>query len=72
MANVTVIIPTWKAIPWLDRQLTALAMQSLQATHVIVIDSGSADGTAELARQRGCTVEIIAQKDFDHGGTRNR
>ena len=70
--ELAVIIPTWKARPWLTRQFDALATQTLQPARIIVIDSGSADGSAELARGRGAQVELIAQRDFDHGGTRNR
>ena len=38
---------------------------------VQVIDSGSKDGTAELATQAGFHVTSISSQDFNHGGTRN-
>jgi rhamnosyltransferase len=70
--RVAVIIPTWKARPWLARQLAALASQELRPATVVVVDSSSPDGSAELARRHGCRVEVIPQAEFDHGGTRNR
>jgi len=36
-----------------------------------VIDSGSTDGTAELARRYGASVHRIRRSEFNHGGTRN-
>ena len=37
---------------------------------MIVIDSSSSDGTADLARKDGFSVVEISSKDFNHGGTR--
>jgi rhamnosyltransferase len=37
----------------------------------VVVDSGSSDGSAELARARGAVVEEIDPADFGHGRTRN-
>jgi rhamnosyltransferase len=39
---------------------------------VIVLDSGSTDGTPELARARGATVHPVSASTFDHGATRDR
>jgi rhamnosyltransferase len=36
-----------------------------------VVDSGSTDGTLELARRYGAAVHRIRQAEFDHGETRN-
>jgi rhamnosyltransferase len=36
-----------------------------------VIDSGSTDGTAELARRHGASVHRISRDEFEHGATRN-
>ena len=36
------------------------------------MDSASTDGSAELARELGARVEVIAVEEFNHGGTRNR
>jgi rhamnosyltransferase len=70
--EISVIIPTLNGGEKLRRLLDALSTQSLQPCEVIVIDSSSSDGTAELSEQLGCTVEVIPQEQFDHGRTRNR
>ena len=38
---------------------------------VLVVDSGSTDGTVELARQLGATVRRLSPGEFEHGATRN-
>lgn len=38
---------------------------------VLVVDSGSTDGTVELARRRGATVHRLSPGEFEHGATRN-
>jgi rhamnosyltransferase len=38
---------------------------------VVVVDSGSTDGTDELARRYGATVHAIPRSEFNHGATRN-
>ncbi len=38
---------------------------------VLVIDSGSRDGSVEFAQSRGCRVEQIPSAEFGHGRTRN-
>ncbi len=69
---VSVIIPTWNAGPAFRELLERLRRQSLPPKEIIVMDSSSTDGTAELAREFGAAVYIIDQAEFDHGGTRNR
>lgn len=46
-------------------------MQSFTPNEIIVIDSSSSDGTADLARELGCKTLSIERNKFDHGGTRN-
>lgn len=67
-----VVIPTWRAARWLPGQLAALARQSTRPRRIVVIDSSSPDDSVRIAREAGCTVEVIAQAEFNHGGTRNR
>lgn len=38
---------------------------------MVVVDSGSEDGSAELAESLGARVHRIAPEEFNHGGTRN-
>jgi 4,4'-diaponeurosporenoate glycosyltransferase len=58
--QVSVIIPARNEAHNLPRLLESLAAQSLQPREVIVVDDGSTDDTAELARRHGATV-IISQ-----------
>jgi len=70
--KVSVIIPTLNAAGYLPRLLPALRGQTLPPAEIILMDSSSADKTAELGREAGCIVEVIDRSEFNHGGTRNR
>ena len=70
--NVTVIIPTLNAAAYLETLINALKNQRQALAQIIVIDSGSHDGTSELASALGAEVIKIASGSFDHGATRNR
>ncbi len=39
---------------------------------IVVLDSGSQDGTVEIARSEGARVQAIPPEEFNHGQTRNR
>jgi rhamnosyltransferase len=68
--SVTVAIPVRNGGALLARTLAALSAQTL-AHELLVCDSGSTDGSAELARAHGARVLEIAPSQFSHGGTRN-
>lgn len=69
----TVIIPTLNAAETIQRQLESLLTQTVPPESVLVIDSQSDDGTAELARAvRDVKVIEIRRSEYDHGGTRDR
>ena len=69
---VSVIIPTLNAERWITRQLNMLLSQTVEA-EIIVIDSGSSDGTPGFVRRFTPRVRLleIPPRDFDHGGTRD-
>ena len=67
----SIIIPTLNAATLLGPLISVLREQSQKPLEIIVIDSSSDDGTADLAQRMGCVVEVIPQDAFDHGGTRN-
>ena len=70
MSGVTVAIPVRNGGALLVGTLGALARQSVQH-ELLVCDSGSTDGSVEMARAHGARVLEIAPGEFSHGGTRN-
>lgn len=67
----SVIIPTRNADALLEALVASLRAQDHPPEEIIVVDSASTDGTAELARRLGVTFILIEANSFDHGGTRN-
>ena len=69
---LSLVIPVKNGGSDLRRCLDAVAVQDVgEEVEVVVVDSGSSDGSAELAASRGALVHRIAPEDFDHGATRN-
>jgi len=67
-----VVIPVRNGGSELRRCLEGVASQRLdEEVEVVVIDSSSTDGSADLARSFGARVLEIAAPDFTHGGSRN-
>jgi len=69
---ISVVIPVRNGGTRLARCLDSIASQRADDdVEVVVIDSGSTDGSADLARSRGARVEVISPQDFRHGWARN-
>jgi glycosyltransferase involved in cell wall biosynthesis len=71
MHDVSVAIPVRDGGEPFAGVLAALAGQSV-AHELLVCDSGSRDGSLELARKHGARVLEIPPGRFTHGGVRNR
>ncbi len=69
--NISIIIPTYNAEPYLAPLLESLQKQTL-AYELIIIDSSSSDNTVKIARTYTDNVIVIPQDTFDHGGTRTK
>jgi len=67
--NLSVIVPTYNAKDLLTELLSRLRTQSIDF-ELVIIDSSSTDGTAELAKGAADTFLSIPKHIFDHGGTR--
>ncbi len=71
-SSVSAIIPTLNPGHELPTLLSSLKSQEgCENIEIIVVDSGSLDGTVELARDYGAKVIEIAPKDFSHSAARN-
>ena len=66
MADVSVVVVTWNALPWLEQ-----CLDSVQDKEVLVVDHGSTDGTLELVRERFPEVRVIEQENKGMGGGNN-
>ncbi len=69
---ISILIPVKDGGEDLRRLLEGIAAQRIGSTvEVVVVDSGSADGSPALARAHGARVHEIPPAEFNHGGTRN-
>jgi rhamnosyltransferase len=69
---ISVLIPVKDGGSDLVRCLEAIAAQKVDdQVEVVVVDSGSSDGSPDRARELGAEVHEIPANDFVHGGTRN-
>jgi rhamnosyltransferase len=71
MPHFWVLVPTYN--PGLQawaQWIQALQTQNCKPLQVVVVDSGSTDGSLALSRQAGFTVLHTQAAQFNHGGTR--
>ncbi len=54
MPRVTVVIPNYNGMKFIDDCLRSLKKQTFRDFDVIVVDNGSTDGSAEFVRQKWC------------------
>lgn len=69
MSDVSVVVPVRDGGPLLERVLAAVRAQG--DVELIVTDSGSRDGSREIARAAGATLIDVPPERFGHGRTRN-
>ena len=69
---ISVVIPVLNGGPDLVRCLEAIGHQVAdEEVEIVVVDSGSQDGSVEAARAHGARVHEIPASEFGHGRTRN-
>jgi N-acetylglucosaminyl-diphospho-decaprenol L-rhamnosyltransferase len=66
MADVSVVVVTFNALPWVER-----ALESVRGHETVVVDHGSTDGTLELVRERFPEARVIEQENRGLGGGSN-
>jgi glycosyltransferase involved in cell wall biosynthesis len=70
--TVSVVVPVKDGARHLGELLEAVARQRIDAdVEVLVVDSGSRDGSVAIAREHGARVIEIPSAEFGHGRTRN-
>lgn len=70
--TVSVVIPVKNEGKKIRKCLEGILSQSVQVAEILVIDSGSTDGTQAIVREFPLARLIeIAPETFNHGGTRN-
>ncbi|MEX5354142.1 glycosyltransferase family 2 protein [Pseudomonas juntendi] len=67
--KVACVIPTYNGVSDLQRLLGSLQKQNAKFD-IIIVDSSSSDGTAEVGQQYSNKFISIPSADFNHGGTR--
>jgi rhamnosyltransferase len=69
----SVLIPTYNAGSEFAAVLEAISNQKTDFGYeLLLVDSGSTDGTLELARHHSTRIISIPKSEFSHGGVRNR
>lgn len=70
--TVSVVIPVFNGARYLAEVLDAVGRQQLdEEVELLVIDSGSSDGSQAIARAAGAELIEIPNSEFQHGRTRN-
>ncbi len=70
---VSVVIPAYNASRWITDAINSVLGQSLQDFEVIVVDDGSKDGTATIARSIGdARVHVVSQPNAGVSAARNK
>jgi glycosyltransferase involved in cell wall biosynthesis len=68
--TVSVVVPCHNAAPFLRETLDSLVNQTCKPREVIVVDDGSTDESAEIARSYGTPVRVICQENQGAGAAR--
>lgn len=72
-ARISVIIRTLNEAVHLDGLLTGIARQVTEGLphEVVIVDSGSTDGTLDIAERHGCVIRHITREEFSFGRSLN-
>jgi hypothetical protein len=71
MTRLSAIVPTFNAGRFLGEAIASIRGQSRPPDEIIIVDDGSTDGTAELARSFGGAVRYLKTDNIGPAATRN-
>ena len=72
---ISVVIRTLNEARYLEELIRGIQGQKLPdgwASEVVIVDSGSTDGTLDIAGRLGCRIEHITREEFTFGRSLNR
>ena len=58
MSDVSVVVVTYNALPWLER-----CLESVRGVETVIVDHGSTDGTLELVRERFPELQLVEEEN---------
>ena len=58
MRDVSVVVVTYNALPWLER-----CLESVRGVETVIVDHGSTDGTLELVRERFPELQLVEEEN---------
>jgi glycosyltransferase involved in cell wall biosynthesis len=71
VAPVSVIIPVYNGERYLAAAIKSVLEQTLPAAEIIIVDDGSTDGSAEIARRHGTSLRYLRQANQGPATARN-
>jgi hypothetical protein len=66
LPDVSVVVVTWNALPWLEQ-----CLDSVRGHDVVIVDHGSTDGTLDFVRASHPEARIVEQDNKGMGGGNN-
>lgn len=69
--RLSVVIPCFNAARFLDEALASVFAQGIDDLEVVLVDDGSTDGSAEVARRHDPRVRVLAQANAGIAAARN-
>ena len=70
-SKVTVVVRTLNEVEHLEKLALGLEVQTRKVDELVLVDSGSTDGTVELAEKLGFQINFISQDEFSFGRSLN-
>src|SRR2546426_1178125 len=70
--DISVIVPVYNAAQYLGEAIDSIAAQHYRAREIVVVDDGSTDGSAAVAKRYAPLVRYCWQPNLGVGAARNR